>query len=251
MATQKGVIKFKGTIGGLTYYDSKYGALVRKKGGPSSDQVKKDPAFKRVRENGKEFGACGKATKLLRALLRPLMKDACDFLVTGRLNKLLFAVKNLDTSSARGQRHVATGIGSAAAKDLVKGFDFNAAAPLRRVLKKPFYVNTNTGVISVSGLKPKQDIDYPKGATHVSITGGWVRVDFAATPGQGELILTNQLTLPLNASSTHLVLTPVALPSGTGTDIFVLQMLFYQDINSVSYTLKNGENNALGIIGIG
>jgi hypothetical protein len=250
MATQKGVFKFTGTIDGVTYYESKYGPLVRKKGGPSSEQVKNDKAFTRVRENGKEFGSCGKATKLMRATLRPLMKDASDFLVTGRLNKLMFGIKNLDNTAARGERNVATGILAPAAKDLIKGFDFNLAAPLSRVLKKPYTVNTATGVIGIPGLKPKQDIDYPKGATHVKITGGWARVDFAAVPGQGELILTNQVTLPLSATVMNLVLTPLVLPSGAGTDIFVLQIVFFQVVNGVEYSLKNGENNSMGILGL-
>jgi len=33
MARQTGLHKFTGTIDGLTFYDSKYGPLVRKKGG--------------------------------------------------------------------------------------------------------------------------------------------------------------------------------------------------------------------------
>jgi hypothetical protein len=179
------------------------------------------------------------------------MKDASDFLVTGRLNKLMFGIKNLDTTSARGERNVATGIIAPAAKDLVKGFDFNLAAPLSRILKKPYTVNTATGVIGIPGLKPKQDIDYPKGATHVKITGGWVKVNFAAIPEQGELILTNQVILPLNGVLNNVVLTPVSLHGGMGKDIFVLQIVFYQEVNGVEYSLKNGEYNTMGIIDLG
>ncbi len=251
MAKHKGVIRFTGTIDGLTYYESKYGPLVRKKAGPSAEQVKKDPAFQRLRENGKEFGNCGKATKTLRAVLMPLLKDARDFQVTPRIIKLMAAIKNLDTLSARGERNVATGILASTAKDLMIGFDFNEAAPLHRVLKKPYTINTATGVISIPGLKPKQDLDYPKGATHAKITGGWARIDFAATPGKGELILTNQVILPLNGVLTNLVLSPVSLHGGMGKDIFVLQIVFYQEVNGVEYSLKNGEHNAMGIIGIG
>lgn len=249
MATQKGVFKITGTIDGLTFYESKYGPLVRKKGGPSSEQVKKDPAFKRVRENGKEFGTCGKATKLLRAVLHPLMKDASDFLVTGRLNKLMFAIKNLDTTSIRGERNVAMGITSLAAKDLVKGFDFNETAPLRRVLKIPYTINTGTAVIGIPGLIPQQDLYYPTGATHAKITGAWIKIDFGT--GLAELVSSNQVALPVNEVLSNVVLTPVSLPGGMGTDILLLQVLFYQEINGTSYSLKNGENNAMGIIEVG
>ena len=249
MATQKGIFKFKGTIDGVTYYESKYGPLVRKKGGPTGDQLKNDKAFKRVRENGREFGACGKATKLLRKVLRPLLKDASDFLVTGRLNKLMFAIKNLDNTSARGERNVANGIISLTAKDLIKGFDFNEMAPLRRVLKKPFTINTGTGVIGIPGLISQQDLDSPTGATHARITGGWARIDFGT--GLAQLVSTNQVALPLNGLVNNVVLTPVVLPGGTGIDIFVLQIVFYQEVNGVQYSLKNGEHNSLGIVDLG
>ncbi len=159
------------------------------------------------------------------------------------------AIKNLDTISIRGKRNVGTGIMAPTAKDLIKGFDFNEAAPLHQILKKPYTINTATGEISIPGLKPRQDLDYPKGATHAKITGGWARIDFAATPGKGELILTNQVTLPLNAVLNNVTLTPVSLPNGTGKDIFVLQIVFLQEVNGLEYALKNGEFNAMGIVG--
>lgn len=246
MARQKGVFKFTGTIDGVTYYDSKYGPLVRKKGGPTTDQVKNDPVFKRVRENAREFGSCSKATKLLRAVLQPMMKDASDFQVTGRLNKLMHAIKNLDNTSARGERNVATGITSPAAKDLVRGFDFNEMAKIDRVLKRPYTVNTSTGMISIPGLNPKEHFVFPASATHTKITGGWVRIDFGT--GLAELVSTNQVSLPLNGVINNVVLTPAALPGGVGGDIFVLQIIFYQAVNGVQYALKNGEFNSMGVI---
>ncbi|MBL7902999.1 MAG: hypothetical protein JNK73_13460 [Bacteroidia bacterium] len=179
------------------------------------------------------------------------MKEARDFQVTARLVKLMTAIRNLDTVSVRGERKVGTGIAFPGAKAVLKGFDFNEKAKLERVLKKPYSVNTVTGVITVAGLKPKLDIKCPKGATHVKITGGWARIDFAAEPGQGELILTNQVTLALKASPTNLVLTPLNLPSGMGKDIFVLQLVFVQVVNGVEFSLKNGEHNTMGIIEIG
>lgn len=222
------------------------GPLVRRKGGPSPEQMKSDPAFKRTRENGKEFGNCGKATKLLRRVLMPLLKEASDHLVTGRLNKLMFAIKNLDNTSARGERNVATGIATPAAKDLIKGFDFNANAPLERVLKKQATVNTSAGVITIGGLVPQHDLDWPAGASHARLTGGWLKIDFGAE--NAELAGTNQTVVQKNNSPANVVLAPVAVPGGIGNDVFVLQLVFYQEVNGVQYVLKNGEFNAMAVI---
>jgi hypothetical protein len=246
MAKQKGISRFTGTVDGITYYESKYGPLVRKKGGPSKEQIKKLPSFTRVRENNKEFGSCGSATKLLRSVLHQLMKDASDYLVTSRLNKLMFAIKNLDTISPRGERNVATGILSPAAKDLIKGFGFNEMAPLHRILKKPLTVNTSTGAIGIPGLIPNQDIDWPAGATHAKFTGAWLRVDFAG--GKADIAGSNIVALPNNSAASFVTLTPVSTPTGSGTDIFVLQIVFYQEVNGVQYVLKNGEFNSMAIV---
>ncbi len=252
MARQKGVFKFVGTIDGLTYYNSKFGPLVRRKGGPSREQILYEPSFKRVRENGMEFRSLGMATKLLRSVLRPMMLEASDFQVTSRITKLMSGLKNLDAISVRGERNVGVGITMAGAKDLIKGFDFNNMAKLDRVLKKQATVNINTGVIGIAGLKPKQDIACPKGATHARILGGWVRINFTPAPGEldgkGELIQTNQVVLPLNGVLNNVVLTPVALPGGVGKDIFVLKIVFFQEVNGVQYELKNGEHNSMGIV---
>ncbi len=72
MARQKGIIKLKGTIGGITFYKTQDGHLACEKGGIDSERIANDPAFQRTRENGEEFGRVGKAGKLLRTALRPL-----------------------------------------------------------------------------------------------------------------------------------------------------------------------------------
>ena len=82
MAKQKGILKIEGTIGGMTFYKSQDGHLVREKGGVSGERIANDPAFVRTRENGEEFGAAGTAGKLMRDTLRSLMMNAADGRVT-------------------------------------------------------------------------------------------------------------------------------------------------------------------------
>ena len=65
MARQKGIIKLRGTVGDITFYKSKDGHLVRERGGVDGNRIANDPAFKRTRENGSEFGRAGKSGKLL------------------------------------------------------------------------------------------------------------------------------------------------------------------------------------------
>ncbi|MFA6278267.1 MAG: hypothetical protein WC622_16075 [Pedobacter sp.] len=88
MARQKGIIKLKGTIGGITFYKtSQDGHLAREKGGIEKSRIESDPAFQRTRENGSEFGRAGKAGKLLRTALRALLLNSADDRMVSRLTK--------------------------------------------------------------------------------------------------------------------------------------------------------------------
>ena len=61
MGRQRGALKITATLGDVNFYKSQDGFLVREKGGVDGKRIKSDPAFKRTRENGQEFGSAGKA----------------------------------------------------------------------------------------------------------------------------------------------------------------------------------------------
>jgi hypothetical protein len=60
--------------------------------------------------------------------------------------------------------------------------------------------------------------------------------------------LTNVVNLAINAPASTVTLTPTAVPTGTGTRLFLLKVEFFQLVNGVQYSLKNGAYNALAII---
>lgn len=248
MARQKGIIKLEGKIGDISFYKSKDGYLAREKGGVEADRIKNDPAFVRTRENGSEFGSSAKSGKLLRDSVRTLMQNASDGRVTSRLTKLMTIIKNLDGTSARGDRNVGVAIALPTAKALLKGFNFNDKAILGSILFNPYVVNTGTGEITLDGLVPINDLNIPSGATHISLRGAWAKVDFAT--GASDLQETNTVNLPIDPTSTNVTLTPVTAATGTGVDVFLLMVEFFQEVNGNQYTLKNGAYNALSIIEI-
>jgi len=246
MARQKGIIKLKGKVGDLSFYKTQDGHLAREKGGVDGERIANDPAFVRTRENGAEFGASATSGKVLRDALRTMLMTASDNRVTSRLTKLMTDIKNLDATSARGARTVGTAIGLPAAKALLKGFNFNNRAVLGSVLFKPYAVNTGTGVIEINGLIPMNDIAFPAGATHMSVKGSWAKIDFANNVS--DVQISNIVNIPIDANASNMVLTPAAVPAGVGTDLFLLHIEFFQEVNGIQYSLKNGAFNALGIV---
>ncbi len=248
MAKQKGVLKLKGTIGDLTFYKSQDGYIAKEKSVISAERIANDPAFVRTRENGAEFGSSAKAGKMLRKAVHALLQNVKDNRVVSRLQRTMSDIKNLDATSARGLRNVGVAIALPAAKALLKNFNFNKDAALESILVVPYSINTATGIINLNGLIPANDVKPPDGATHFTLRGAWLKLDFAT--GVYDLQLSNAVNLPLNNVSANVVLTPAAVPSGNGTDIYLLQIEFYQMVNNVQYSLKNNANNALSIIEI-
>lgn len=249
MARQKGIIKLTGKVGDLSFYKSQDGYLAREKGGVEAERIKNDPAFVRTRENGAEFGSSAQSGKLLRDSIRNMMQNASDGRVSSRLMKVMTQIKNLDPTSARGERSVGVGITIPEAKALLKGFNFNDRAILGSILYNPKEVDTATGVITLLDLVPINDLNWPAGATHITLRGAWAKIDFAS--GKADAKETNAINLPIDATSTDVVLTPVAAPAGAvGVDLFILMIEFFQDVNGNQYTLKNGAYNALSIIEI-
>ncbi len=246
MARQNGLFKIKGTLDNVTFYKSVDGDLARMKTSVDKDRIANDPAFQRTRENGAEFGSSAKAGKLTRDGLRPIALNATDNRVVSRMTKLMTEIKNLDTTSVRGARNVGVAMASANAKSLLKGFEFNSSALLSSTLFKPYSIVTTTGVITITGVIPINDVVFPSGATHVSFTGAYANMNYATNVV--DFKLTNVQNVAINGTASTITLTPTAVPAGTGAKVFLLKMEFFQIINGVQYSLKNGSYNALKII---
>ncbi|MEP7169617.1 MAG: hypothetical protein ABI855_09640 [Bacteroidota bacterium] len=242
---QKGIIKLEGTSEDITFYKSKDGFLARAKGGVSKERIKNDPKFARVRENDKEFGSAAKAGKYLRDAIRSLMKNARDFRVVSRLTLLMSQILKLDTTSKRGDRNVGVAIALPAAKALLKGFEFNNKSQIGSILYKPYSVDILTGKITINNLVPINDITPPQGATDLTLRGAYSNVNFA--DGVSATEFTNEVNLPIDGTVTTVSLTPAAVPAGTGTKLYFLQIEFFQTVNAVQYELNNGAFNALVI----
>ncbi len=246
MAKLNGILKIEGTLQDMTFYKSQDGYLVRTKGGVSGDRIANDPAFARTKENGSEFGSAATAGKVLRDAIRNMVSSASDNRVTARVTQIMTQIKNLDTTSVRGERSVDVGIATPEGQALLKNFNFNDKAILGAVLYKPYTVTTATGVVSIANLVPINDIAAPSGTTHLTIKSAFSIIDFNL--GTSETQYSNEVNLPYDGTSGAVTLTPAAVPTGTGTKLYFLQVEFFQEVNSVQYSLNNGAYNALAII---
>lgn len=248
MAKQVGIIRLKGTIGGISFYKTQDGHLAREKGGVDANRIKNDPAFQRTRENGSEFGRAGKGGKLLRTALRILLQNASDKRVTSRLTKELVAIVKTDTTNERGLRTLPDGDLA-----LLNNFEFNINGKLASLL----FVLYSTAIDRVTGemtadipdFVPTTSIVAPSGTTHFRISVGGAEVDFNAET----FVFDSDVTAILpwdSATVAALTLTAGLTANSTLPMVQVLGVEFFQEVNGNMYPLKNGAYNALSIVGV-
>lgn len=248
MAKLNGFLKIEGTLDNLTFYKTADGHMVRTKGGVSKKRIMTDPAFIRTRENGAEFGQSANAGKMLRLAVSSLVFKAKDPKLSSRLLQVMSKIKNLDAISLRGERNVAQGILTLEGQLALRGFDFNNRAPLQSVLLSPYVLDTNTGELVFNSLNPAEQLRYPSGSTHFSISTAFVNLDFST--GIFDTCFSTPINLPIDLTVSPQTLLPCGVPMGAGTQLYLILIEFFQVVNGVSYPLKNGSYNVLNILDV-
>ncbi|MGV8947043.1 MAG: hypothetical protein ACOH1N_11480 [Lutibacter sp.] len=220
--------------------------MVRTKGGISKSRMLKDPAFKRTRENFKQFGLNAKAGSLLRDSVGPMLAKAKDSKLSSRMLKLMNEIKNFDSTSARGHRSVYLGLETVEGKQLLKGLDFNVRAHLQSILNANFSVDTATGVIEIPDFTTQEQLSVTESATHVSFRTAFVNLNFDT--GLFNTSYSPVVVLPIDLSVSTVTLSPEAVPAGDGIQLHLLLIEFYQEMNGVQYPLLNGAHNVLNLV---
>ena len=246
MAKQKGILPIEGTLGNITFFNSKDGYMAKQKSEVSADKIANDPAFQRTRENNAEFGRAGKGGKLLRTAFRSLLQKASDGRMIGRLTASMMDVIHEDDVNPRGQRNVIDGEAL-----LLEGFDFNINGKLSTALFAPYSVTLNrtTGAVSVNipSFTPLDSVAAPAGTTHFKISIAAGDIDFEAETFNADSAETAYIAW--NNTSAAAIDLSVNVPAASTRPIFVLLALeFVQDVNNVKYTLNNGAFNACAIV---
>ena len=249
MARQKGIIKLKGTIGGITFYKtSQDGHLAREKGGIEKSRIQSDPAFQRTRENGSEFGRAGKAGKILRSSFRALLLNSADGRMVSRLTQAMVKVIQADLISVRGLRNVIDG-----EAELLFGFEFNIRGKLGTSLYAPYTaaIDRVTGAMTVDipSFIPINMIAAPSGTTHYKIISAGAEIDFEAETFIEQHSET--AILPWGALATIVIAqSNVVTPASTKPLFLALGIEFYQEVNGQMYSLKNGAYNPLSLVAV-
>jgi hypothetical protein len=264
MSKQTGLIRLKGTIGGVTFYKSEGVDLARTANGPDKERIDNDPAFQRTRENNKEFGGSATAAKALRTAFASSLHTMADSRLVSRLTRL-FKEINAKGVGPRGQQPITI----SANKPMLMNLEFNRKTVFSSIFSAPFTVTPATGrngvSVEIPGFTPNVYISAPAGATHfrILIAIGTIS-DFVYNPATGQYEPTEA---SLNSLGSLGYSSFEALNSGTpvsidatltvpgsptmATDVSLVCCMgieFYQQIGGVNYVLAQG--NAMKVVGV-
>ena len=177
MAKQVGLLRYSGTMGGVSHFKMKGldGDFARLAGGPSKEQIKTSPEFARTRENMSEFGGSAANAKALRVGLASVLGTMGDPQLAGRLTKV-FKEINLAGAGQRGERPIE--LSNNGYK--LEGFNFDKNIPFDSVFNAGYTVTTaptrDSSDITVDPFNPIDLVHSPTGATHFRLINAIVVV---------------------------------------------------------------------------
>jgi hypothetical protein len=214
MPKQVGLIKVRGTVEDLSFFETQDGFMAKKKARFSKDRLKTDPNYEQVRLNNLEFGTGGAASRLFRDAFTAEINKASDNRMISRLTTAMIAVLRADTINPWGYRTVQQGD-----MQQLEGFNFNDRVSMSAAFKVESAITLNRGTgqaaVIIPAHIPKEFVAAPSnGVSHYRLFAAAAILDFenessfSARQSSANLVYDDNLgtettlTLPLTANST-------------------------------------------------
>lgn len=162
MAKLKGLLTYTGSMGGLSAYQMRGvdGIVLREKGGPTKEQVKKSSRFAMTRLRNEEWAGNMKAVQQMNLAMQG-MRHLGDYNYTGALSKLCRRIQDEDRTQVLGRRSVLF----SQSGYIVEGFGLNMYHPFDSVLKHPLQYEiekaAGTAVIELPEIIPGIHLSNP------------------------------------------------------------------------------------------
>jgi len=167
MARQAGIIKIKGKLGGLSFYEKDGASFVKEKSGVTKNRILHDAAFKRTRENMNEFGGSATIGKALRTGLLGMQRLFGGRNLVGKITQVMKQI-NSKGEGTRGKRPFTI----VANKYSLVGLEFNANN-FDSLFLAPYSLEANAEknmvTMNIPIFTTADFIHAPNGATHFKI----------------------------------------------------------------------------------
>lgn len=244
MARQIGIIKIKGSIGDLSFYESAGMHLVRKKTGATKKQIETDPRFQRTKENAQEFGRTMESCKLLKQRLWEILFQCTDRSFFNRFVSRMSMILKSDSAHRRGERMV-TGRGLELLSGLETNRNFKFKDQVLTDIHVSFDVTTGEGIVAIPAFIPAQRLRRYETSTHAQFV--FAVIEFgAAVPAQIEPdVWRSDHYALINARS--ILSTKFSfgwVPKSGNALIILVGMCYFEQIASAYFPVAKGKYNA-------
>jgi len=246
MAKNMGLIQFSGTIGGITGVNSKEGHHIRAKKDIPASTYATSPSYVDFRENGKAWGESSRLRKSFLDGFKLFVQGCSNPRMYSRMTGVMGRIIKSDTVSRKGEFKAVNGIVTEKGKEMLNGFEFNRDCSLSSVLHETYVVDRDSGSVSIDGFVAKKWIKAPKGATHVVLQAGIYRYDFGN--GVSSFMEGEGVTFEVKSKEVNDLVFDVGIPEGEGTVVFLLRVLFFQQVNGKLYALNGVKGGCMKVI---
>ena len=165
MAEQSGIVRIKGRIGNLSFYQGNSKDLVKTATGPSKERIMTDPKYIRTRENLSEFGGSAHIGKAFRTGLSETINVMKGKYMAGRVTGMFKRVCS-NGKGIRGERMFEI----VSNTNILAGFNFNKSKILSSIFSPPYSytanVDRNETVLLIPDFNISDYVNAPAGATH-------------------------------------------------------------------------------------
>ncbi|MDR2274186.1 MAG: hypothetical protein LBF27_24980 [Sphingobacterium sp.] len=245
MARQIGIIKIKGSIGDLSFYESGGMQLVRKKTGATKKQIEADPRFERTKENAQEFGRTMKSCKLLKQQLQDVLFQCTDKSFFNRLVSRMSMVIKSDPAHRRGERMV-TGAGLELLGGLETNRNFKFKDQVLTDIDVSFDVIKGEGIVTIPAFIPAQRIRRYETSTHAQLVSAVIEFG-AVIPAQIEAIVWRSVHHELSGvrSVPGMKFSFARMPKPENALIVLLGICYFEQISGSYFPVAKGKYNAM------
>lgn len=166
MAKFRSLFRVSGDIGDVNFYEKNGQKYMRQTTSLTKDRIEHDDAFKRTRENNREFGGVAAVGRSFRVGLAMVLKRFSDEHFGGRLVRIFKQMQKGSSTGQRGKRPIEV----VANKGKLVGKNLHQADLLEMVFKAPYTATPNVARNEVTVDIPVFDIESlvnaPRGTTH-------------------------------------------------------------------------------------
>ena len=142
--------------------------IISKKGGPTAEQIKTKPSYKKLRSNQKEFGVASMMAKTLRDSLSEGMSEICESYVSGRLTAQFRGLAKLEDGEIGTRPMCVSKHGHH-----LSGFEFNSATNYDDIFGAKYFIKSGSQkgqvILHFPAFAPDQVFVKPEGATNFKI----------------------------------------------------------------------------------